>query len=62
MLRYKLRTLMMVLALGPIILWVAWWLWSELGPQLGFFDPKFVDYGDGRGPHPANTASTDNRP
>src|SRR5436190_21596961 len=38
--RYRLRTLLIVLALGPPVLAGAWWLWRTAGPLilfLGFF-------------------------
>jgi hypothetical protein len=28
MLRYRLRTLLIVLAIGPLVLWAAFWLWQ----------------------------------
>ncbi len=49
--RYKLRTLLIVLALGPVVLWMAWLIWDYLAHP-GFFVPEFIDYHDGRGPQP----------
>ena len=27
--RYRLRTLLIVLALGPIVIWAAWWCYGK---------------------------------
>jgi hypothetical protein len=34
MLRYKLRTLMIVLTLGPIVLWTAWLVYAMIENML----------------------------
>ena len=30
MIRYKLRTLLILLALGPPVMWAAWFAWTEI--------------------------------
>jgi hypothetical protein len=55
--RFRLRTLLIVLALGPVVLWAAWWLWNELSPHQGFIVQEFIDFGDGRGPQPIEKQS-----
>jgi hypothetical protein len=53
--RFRLRTLLILLALAPLVLWAAWLLWQEMKPNQGFFAPEAVDYGDGRGWQPVDT-------
>ena len=48
--RYRLRTLLILLALVPPLLWSAWWLWEELKPNQSFMHDLYIDFGDGRGP------------
>jgi hypothetical protein len=50
--RYRLRTLVILLALGPIGVWAAWLLWQALNPSQSFFIIESIDYGDGHGPQP----------
>jgi hypothetical protein len=50
--RYKLRTLLILLAIGPPILAGVWLLWEALKPNQSIFIPETIDYGDGRGPQP----------
>jgi hypothetical protein len=53
--RYRLRTLMIVLAIAPLLLWGAWRLWEELKPNQTFIHDAYIDFDDGRGPQPINT-------
>jgi hypothetical protein len=46
MLRYKLRTLMIVLALGPPVLACAWWFGSRLASPPGESIVRFHAGGD----------------
>ena len=55
--RFRLRTLLIALALGPLVLWAVWIVWRELGPNQGFFVPQSVDYSDGRGPQSVQSES-----
>jgi hypothetical protein len=34
MLRYKLRTLLIVLALGPILIWAVWLVWLTIATEV----------------------------
>jgi len=31
--RFRLRTLLIVLALGPPLIWGGWWAWEWFGPK-----------------------------
>jgi hypothetical protein len=50
--RYRLRTLLILLAVLPVALWVAWLLWVATNPNQSFFIPESIDIQDGRGPQP----------
>jgi hypothetical protein len=43
MLRYRLRTLLIVLALGPVVLAGAWWAWEQLRPRPTAILPNELD-------------------